>query len=138
MNVLWSSRARLGGGQFLVLPQHGQRSTLFPTLRKADELQPHLAFWILKTNFSGLKWSFTCKYLLGIQTQGDSEDKAMTDVERAQQSCVAAVEMASLEWLLTKYRLTRGQTLGFTFFVLFLGQDLMLTQAGSKFSMNSG
>lgn len=23
MNVFWSSRARLGGGQFLVLPQHG-------------------------------------------------------------------------------------------------------------------
>lgn len=23
MNVLWSSRAGLGGGQFLVLPQHG-------------------------------------------------------------------------------------------------------------------
>lgn len=62
----------------------------------------------------------------------------MTDVEWAQQSCVAAVEMASLEWLLTKYRLTRGQTLGFTFFVLFLRQDLMSTQTGSKFSMNSG
>lgn len=64
---------------------------------------------------------------------GDSEDKAMTDVEWAQLSCVAAVEMASLEWLLTKYRLTRGQTLGFIFFVLFLRKDLMLTQAGSKF-----
>lgn len=47
----------------------------------------------------------------------------MTDVEWAQQSCVAAVEMASL---------------GFTFFVLFLRQDFMLTQTGSKFSMNSG
>lgn len=42
-----------------------------------------------------------CRYLLGIQPQADSEDKAMTDVEWAQLSFVAAVEMASLEWLLT-------------------------------------
>lgn len=39
-----------------------RRSTLFPTLRKAGELQLHLAFWILKTNFSSLKWSSTCNW----------------------------------------------------------------------------
>lgn len=138
MNVLWSSRARLGSGQFLVLPQHGDlKVNTVPTLRKADELQPHLAFWILKTNFSGLKWSSTCRYLLGIQPQGDSEDKAMTDVEWAQLSCVAAMEMASLEWLLTnQVQIDKESNSRIYFFVL--RQDLMLTQAGSKFSMYQG
>lgn len=65
---------------------------------------------------------------LAFRRQSDPEDKAKPDVEWVEQSLYGKcgnVKQVPLEWLLTKYRLTRE---------LFLRQDLV-TQAEFKFRM---